>query len=399
VLLVANYPFGFTGNSSDPKPVRAAEGGAGHVWELGDIAPGQRREIVLRGTLVGQSGDERIFRFSVGTRASREESSITTKLAENSFRMRISDAFLGLALSVNKSTGGTAVVSPDTLVTVAVNWQNNLSTAIQDAVIVARLTGVEIDGATVISPDGFYRSSDAVVLWDKNTTRGVFSDIAAGESGSVSFSFRAPKSDELKNIRNPTLTITINAAGKRLSESGVPENLQATASQKISIASDLSISAQGLYKANPFGSTGPLPPKAGTETTYAIVFTITNTTNKINEGKLTAVLPPYVRWTGIYSPASESVSFNQSNSTVTWDIGTVEAGVGVDGTQPRQAAISIGFTPSSSQIGQEPPLLQQIRFTGVDGSTDEDVTQTVVDVTTNIIGDPDFSATSATVVK
>ena len=398
VLLSAGYPFGFTLSAGEPQPTRAAEGG-GHVWELGDIAPGAKRQVTLRGTLVGESGDERVFRFSAGTRTSPDEPNITTRLAESSFRMKVSDVFLGLSISINKSAGGSVVVSPGSLVNVAVNWQNNLPAAIQDAVIVARLSGIQIDGSTVISPDGFFRSSDGVVIWDKTTTRGTFSNLATDARGAVSFSFRVPAGDALKNVRNPTLTITVNAAGKRLSESGVPENLQAATSQKIAVASDLTVAAQGLYYANPFGSSGPLPPKAGTETTYAIVFTITNTTNKINETKLTAVLPSYVRWTGIYSPASESVSFNQTNSTVTWDVGTVEAGVGVDGTQPRQAAISIGFTPSPSQIGQEPPLLQDIKFTGVDASTDAEVSRTVPNVTTNILGDPGFSATNATVVR
>ena len=56
---------------------------------------------------------------------------------------------------------------------------------------------------------------------------------------------------------------------------------------------------------------------AGTETTYGIVFTLTNTTNKIENAKLTAVLPSYVRWVGVFSPASENLSFNQNDSSVT----------------------------------------------------------------------------------
>ena len=87
------------------------------------------------------------------------------------------------------------------------------------------------------------------------------------------------------------------------------------------------------------------------------------------EREAQATLPPYVRWVGIYSPASEDLTFNQNDSTVTWDIGTIEPGVGMNGAPPRQAAIAIGFTPSTSQIGQEPPLLQVIGFSGVDAAT------------------------------
>ncbi len=404
VLLSASYPFGFAFASGNPKPVR------GSTWELGDIRPGEKREVTLRGMLVGESGDERVFRFSTGTRKEPDNEAITTTLVESAFRMKVTDTFLGLGITVNKA-GANVVISPSGQVNVAINWQNNLSTAVLDAVIVARLTGLTIDGATMLSPDGFFRSSDGVVLWDKTTTKGALGNLAAGARGSVSFSFQVPSADALKNVRNPSLTITVNAAGKRISEDGVPENLQAASSQRVAVSSALVVTAQGLYYANPFGSVGPLPPKANTETTYAIIFTITNTTNKIDEAILTATLPPYVRWVGIYSPASEAVSFNQSAGTVAWDIGTIEEELGVDGTSPRQAAIAIGFTPSTSQIGQEPSLLRDIVLTGLDSATGQTITKRLDDVTSDLIRvsrseegipaapDPGFSSTQGTVVR
>jgi hypothetical protein len=77
----------------------------------------------------------------------------------------------------------------------------------------------------------------------------------------------------------------------------------------------------------------------------------------------------------------------------------VDAGVGLNGTAPRQAAIAIGFTPSTSQIGQQPALLQQISLSGTDASTGATAYRTASDVTTDILGDPGFSSANATVVK
>jgi hypothetical protein len=154
-----------------------------------------------------------------------------------------------------------------------------------------------------------------------------------------------------------------------------------------------------------------MPPKAGSETTYAIVFTVTNTTNKVGNATLTAQLPPYVRWVGVYSPASEDVTFNQLQSTITWNLHDIAPGVGLNGTQPRQAAVAIGFTPSTSQIGQEPTLLQNIELKGVDDVTRLPLSKTVDDITTNLTkvskssteilvsGDAGFTAANATVVK
>jgi hypothetical protein len=262
----------------------------------------------------------------------------------------------------------------------------------------------------VQTSDGFYRSSDGSVFWDKTTTGGKLEHLAPGDKGSVNFTFQMPSSDQLQNVQNPHLDISVNAAGARIDESGVPQTLQSTAHSTISLASDLELIAEGLYYTNPFGSVGPMPPKAESETTYALVFTVTNTTNKIHHAKLTAQLPPYVRWVGIYSPASEKVTFNQSQSSVTWDLGDIDPGVGLNNVQPRQAAIAIGFTPSTSQIGSQPSLLQNIVLTGTD-DTGKTVTKNVDDITTNlskvsksssdinVSGDAGFSQGNAAVVK
>ena len=341
VLLSADYPFGFKLSSATPA---AASTG---LWTMGDFAPGERKTITINGILTGEAGDERVFHFVGGTRKNTKTQTVDTPLSNIAFRSSISQPFLKLALAVNESGGNTVTVSPGEKVTVSVGYQNNLPSAIQNVVIVAKVSGIEIDGTTVKSSDGFFRSSDAAMFWDKTTTNGTLANLTPGQKGVVSFSFQMPTSDQLANVTNPRISLSVNAAGNRLAENGVPQVLQSTARGTIALASDLALIAQGLYYSNPFGSTGPMPPKAGTETTYAMVFTLTNTTNKITDATLTASLPPYVRWVGIYSPASEQITFNQLNSTVTWHVGDIAPGVGLGGKEARQAAIAVGFTPSS----------------------------------------------------
>ncbi|MEK7107304.1 MAG: hypothetical protein AAB899_03915 [Patescibacteria group bacterium] len=394
-LLSIGYPFGFALSSANPRQARDG------VWELGDIMPGKSVLVTLNGTLAGEPGDERVFRVTTGTRKAKDSRGIDTAFSETPFRMTISKPFLGLSISVNGSSGENVVVTPGGNVNVSVLWKNNLATEIRDAVVVARLSGLEIDGATVKSNDGFYRSSDNVILWDKTTTSGTFSSVVAGAGGVVNFSFQMPPSDVLQTIRNPSLNITVHAAGKRLSESGVSESLQSTASQTIKVASDLGIAAEGYYHNNPFGASGSVPPQTGKETTYAIRFVVTNTTSKINNAKFTAVMPNYVRSLGpsMYAPLSEKLTFNRDDGSLTWNIGDIEPGVGVNGAPPRQAAIAIGFTPSTSQIGTQPVLLQDILLTGTDAATGADVSRTAPDVTTNLVYDRGFSPTEAVVVR
>lgn len=405
VVMRVDYPFGFKPSSASPAPK------SGNLWELGDFNPGQQKTVVLNGSITGDSGDSRIFHFLAGTRSDESHNDVDTPLSVTDFKTSISQPFLKLALAINDSVTKSVTVSPGEKVTVSVGYQNNLDVPIQNAVIVAKLTGVDFDGSTVRSSDGFYRSADGSVFWDKTTTAGRLATLAPGDKGSVSFTFQMPSSEELSGAQNPHLDISVNAAGARNEENGVPQTLQSTARSTISLASDIQLIAEGLYYDNPFGSTGPMPPKAGTETTYAMVFTVTNTTNKVRGATLTAQLPPYVRWVGVYSPASEDVTFNQLQSTITWNLHDIAPGAGLNGSQPRQAAISVGFTPSTSQIGQEPALLQNIVLKGIDDVTGLPLTKDVDDITTNlskvsksspdilVAGDTGFNASNATVVK
>ncbi len=422
VLLEAQYPFGFKYMSATLDPIKAG------LWAIGDLTPGQKVPIVIRGILSGEQGDNRVFRFSAGTRRSASAGMIETVFTKNTYPVAISKPFLGLSVSVGgggstvteddsfvppaDGTPASIVVAPGSEVLVRIGWQNNLPSAIKDVVIAARLSGLRIDGQKVSSDDGFYRSTDNIVLWDKATTEGALANLAPGARGTVSFKFMIPENATLEGIVDPKLSISVNAAGKRVSETGVPESLQSSITKNVSVSSNVGLITRGVYYANPFGSTGPMPPRAEYETTYAILLAVTNSTNLVSNAALVAHLPPYVRWIGIYSPASEKLAFNQTDGTVSWDIGDLPPGTGLNGKLPRQVLIAVGLTPSLSQIGQEPVLLDGIKLWGVDSIKAEairaanpgapiesEVLREGKSVTTNIQGDPGFSSANATVVK
>lgn len=393
VVVEAAYPFGFTIEETDPKVSE------GTLWELSDMQPGETRTITVRGTLEGQEQDERVFRFVAGIRGDKDEKYVSVPLSEATHHMVLARPFIGLSMAINKEIGvDTVSVAAGDIVNVNIEYVNNLAVPIENIVLVARFTGVDIPGANIQSNDGFYRSADKTVLFDRSTTRGALSQVRPGERGTVGFAVTLPEAIELTAIREGKLDITVHAAGKRVGESNVPETLQSTLTKSVKLASDTRLIAQGFYYQNPFGSVGPLPPKVNNETTYAIVLTLANTANTIQQGKVTAQLPPYVRWVGVYSPAQERVTFGARDGTMTWDVGTLNPGVGVDGAVPRQIAFALGFTPSASQIGQQPALINDMVFTGRDSFTGQDIQLSVDDVTSNLFDDPGFSTTEASVV-
>lgn len=379
VALDVVYPFGFKFVNASPAPR------SGSTWHLGDFQPGQRKSILIEGTLAGEQGDKRVFRIQAGTR-SATSTGVSTRMADNSYEMQISQAFIGIAVNVNGENGARVSAAPGDVVPVTISYRNNLTKEVTDAVIVAKFSGIPVAGKGVEVIEGFYRSADDTILWDKTTTKGRLGNLAPGAEGTLSFSFTMPSPDVLINNLEPKVDITINAAGKRLSESGVPQNLQSSARQPVKLSTNLQIAAQALYSANPFGVSGPSKPVPNVETSYALVFTVSNTTNLVQGAKLTATLPPYVRWIGSFAPRSEKLSFNQFTGTFTWDLGDIEPGTGVDGVAPRQLAIAIGFTPSISQISQQPALVHDVVITGIDSSTGTEISRRASpDVSTNLM--------------
>lgn len=392
VLLKAEYPFGFKTELENPKSVRPG------VWELGDVNPGDQKVIEIRGVLEGAEADERAFRFTAGTRPDKKTQDVAVALSEVQHRMFIAKPFIGLTVNAMKESGDTTVVAPGETVNIRIDWKNNLPSPVEDLIIVARLSGVPIAAGTIRTNDGFYRSTDNTILWDENTTQGGLSLIDPNLAGAVAFSITMPSEQTLLESRDPALSIAVSAAGKRVGQAEVPETLQSSVSQTLKIASNVQFVSQGFYHANPFGSVGPLPPKANVETTYAVVWTLANTSNKIENGKVTAKLPPYVRWIGVYSPSSEQLTFNANDGTVTWNVGDLAVGTGVKGSAPRQVAFGIGVTPSTSQIGQDPPMIRSQTFTGKDVAIDRTITRTTADTTINLTDDPGFAESDGHVV-
>ena len=171
-----------------------------------------------------------------------------------------------------------------------------------------------------------------------------------------------------------------------------------SATRIIKIATDARLSSRAIHWSGPFENTGPMPPKAESETTYTVIWTITNTSSKIKDAKVAASLPLYVKWLSQTNPASENISFNSARAEVVWDAGDIEAGAGIEGP-PREASFQISFLPSLSHEGQSPVILNESVLSGTDSFTSASVGETRPSLTTTLKTDPDFKYSEDKVVK
>jgi len=400
VYLDVNLPFGFVMVDSAPQP--DSFGYTRNRWILGTLRPGEERVIQLSGTLDGQVGDIRTLGVSAGSGASgangpNDDSGAILATAEHSIKVR--RPFLQVALENSGQDLEAYTARSGTAFDVTVKWYNNLDTTINDATIAVTLGGSALNKAGVnAGQDGFYRSVDSLLLWDSKTSKETLKTIAPGASGEFKFKITPLPQNFLEKIRTPSLSFVVHAAGKRLSEQGVPEVLKEEFTSEVKVATDTTFSAYGLFKNSPFGVLGPLPPKVEYETTYGIVWEVTNTTSDIEEGIVRAELPHYVRWVGLTTPANEQLIYNKANNTLEWNLGTVKAGTGIS-RKVRAVSFALGLVPSATQIGKAPELVRNQTFEAIDSYTNTLIKSNVDDVDTRVVNDRDYRAAESRVVK
>lgn len=394
VLLKANYPFGFTFLSSNLKPLSDSA-----TWRIGDIPPGAERTVVIHGKVQGEDSETRVFRFAAGAQSLNDPKLIGTQYMTVDRSLTIQKPFVSLAIAIDNDLSPNDHIGRfDQSERVTINWFNNLTTSISNMVITAKLSGSAYD-KTAIQPDqGYFDSANNQIIWNQKTTP-EFASVAAGQSGTISFSLvPKDKSTPANPVVNPTVVVTAGVSADRQSGSNVSGNLQAAASRTTRVSSNISLTGRIVRTTGPFVNTGPVPPKVEQPTTYTVVWTIDNTSSAVGNARVTATLPPYVKWQKAVSPSSEQITYDENSGTVTWEIGSVAAYTS-QATRRREVNFQISFSPSINQADQSPTLVNQAMLTAIDNFTGAQLQSTQEYLSTRFSTDPAYREGQATVVR
>jgi hypothetical protein len=386
-LVKIEYPYGFTYESSNIKPLRDNS-----VWNIGDLKNGDKKTLSVTGVIVGQNMEDRSFRISAGNQSSGASPDLDTVLAASTVTVGIRKAFFDLEVLTPGGAVGTAGVS----VPVILKWQNTLPDKVVNNKVDVVISGNAFDRDHVtVGNNGFYQSVSNEVYWDKNTTS-VLASLLPGDSGQVALNVASlPDSPQLHALRNPHIDLHVVMTGDRTGSDAT--QISSTQDFTIKIASQLGLTAKSFRSSGGFANTGPIPPKADTESTYTVTWTLANTTNDLSNGIVTATLPTGVVWKGQTSPGSEKVAYDPDTRTVTWSVGGISAGVGY-GYAPRTVSFQVGITPSISQIGSSPNLVSVSRASAMDTYTAQTIISTADPVTTKY-SDSNFVGGTEIVVK
>jgi hypothetical protein len=389
VMLRAEYPYGFSFDTSSQSALTD-----NNVWALGDLSPGASKKIEIRGRLVGENQDERTFRFYVGVAAEGGASAnFKTVLVSAQETVAIERPSISLSASFNGESVPTYVAPAGQNISTAIHFQNNLPEKLLNPRLEVKLSGTSLNTYTVVAQNnGLYSPGTGRINWIIANALGALA-LSPGEGGIVTFSFASYP--ETLSSGNKDINLTITFSG---TSAGDNKPVTVSETRTIKIGSQVSFSSRAVHTIGPFSNIGPIPPQVGKETTYTVIWSVGNTSNDLKEAKITAKLGSNVKWVGANSSASESVEYNQSTNTVTWNLGTLPSGVGFS-TAPRDAAFQISLTPTSSQVGSAPTLVTGISFSAFDESLNKGITVSSAPLTTRTTSDPAFIQGDDIVVK
>lgn len=111
--------------------------------------------------------------------------------------------------------------------------------------------------------------------------------------------------------------------------------------------------------------------------------------NPLTKATATAVIPLGAIWTGVTYPSSESLSYDPTSRTVTWNIGAVPKSS--SSALSRTASFQVKVSPTKGQIDTELNLLGETTISAVDEVAGTPLSITRPAVTTRLSTDPAYS--------
>lgn len=380
VVLAGSLPFGFLVTSSS-LPFNNSS------FFIGTLLPGATQTIQIVGTLSGQQNEQRVFRFTLGTAKSSDDHTLAITYMIQDTSVTLSAPFLDTSISLNGDTSNTMVITPKSFQSATVSYTNTLPTSVTNAVISVVISGDSVDYDSIRTTSGFYRSTDHTIVFSRDTDPAL-AILAPGASGIGAFTFSTLAGDLLPIA--PTITFTISVSGTRFGQTNVPEVVTSSATRVVKIATTVLLGAASLHSSGPFSTTGPIPPQANEETTYAVVLQMLNKGSAVAGGMVSTILPSYVSYIE-QTAGTGSFSYDKSSRTVSWNTGDVGQGRSVQG------AFLVSLTPSTSQRGDAPALTGGLTFSGYDRFAGVQVKAEADAVTTETKGDPGYVNANAVV--
>ncbi len=357
-----DYPDGFNLVSSDPKPIEKDK-----IWQIGELTAKSQGEIIINGIIQGEKDELKSFKAQIGSFKDNQ----FTIYAETVDAFKISVSPLFVSQTINESSDYIAKAG-DTL-KYQINYQNTTNVGIKNVIISAKLEGQALDLTSLELDKGSFDGASQTIIWNAgNLQELAFLDHL--QKGKIGFLIKIKKPLPIKKYADKNFVITSTV---KIDSSEAPSTLkdiqidgQSEAITKI--ASQLDIQAKGYFNDDLISNSGPIPPKIGQTTTYAIKWRLVNTANDLSNVKVKAFLPPNVQWKNKIVPANSDLKYNSQTGELIWQVGDLPSATGIL-LPVKQVAFQIAIIPSLAHLDSTMELIGQSTVTGYDNFVNSDL--------------------------
>ncbi|MCY4577003.1 MAG: hypothetical protein OXB96_01035 [Candidatus Kaiserbacteria bacterium] len=384
VYVYLRYPAGFTPKRFLPLPANVS----GTEWRFPNLQPGAQATITITGTIRG--GEQVLQAISAQARVapSGEQFGDAVVVAVEEDVVDVGEAFLATQVRLNGRQEERIVVSPGDVVRGALYWVNQDVSRLHDLTLTVSLRGTGLDESSITPEDGgFFDEVRRQVVWDKEGDDSL-SSVRVGGSGTLSFSFRVlPDLAELAQTQK-YVQVRVAAQARR-TDNGEIERAEDIAVGQVDVRSVLQVVGSTLYATSAVRNSGPLPPQAGRETTYALKYFLKNSGNDVSQVELVVPLGRGVSLTDVTSGVALSEwSYDAYEHAVTVRLPSLTSS---GPRSSRSIEFQVAVKPQVRDVGQHLTLAKRATYRARDAYTDEllegSVEQLTTEITAEQVGD------------
>ena len=382
------YPNGFVFESANEDPLEND-----NVWYLGKLMAGEQGKIFIQANIQGEENDVKSFKAELGLLKDDK----FTSYAETVGALQISSSPLSVTQTINDSDK--YITKAGDKLSYKIYYKNTTNVAIKNVVITSKLEGDVLDLASLELMGASFNGGTKTITWNESNVPAL-GYVGPYQEGQVSFIVNVKSSLPIENYTDKNFTVNNTV---KIDSLEIPFGLEdieiAGQSQTITkVSSQVNLQAQGYYYDDLIPNDGPIPPKIGEITTYTIKWRIVNTSNDLKDVKVTAFLPPHVKWNSRVNPGFANLEYNSQTGQVTWTIGDLQSATGIL-LPAKEVAFQISIIPSLANLGSLVELIGQSRVVGQDDFVDLELISSVESIDSGLQDDLKISQKQGKVVQ
>lgn len=375
VSVRVEFPKNIQLNSTDPIFTDEEQP---NEWSFDRLEPNQKETFLLHVTMMGNEGDRMTMKGQVGL---NDESGRFKIQQEASLVTEVISPELEVELELNGSVEDQLVKIGDTL-QYRIRVQNASELVYNDVRLSLNLDALTSDGSVrLLDWDRVVGISSkqidgSLVTWSSEDV-GKLKQLDPEDEVEVSFS--VPLVSALPESAKSASRLRIEGTAKISSfETEEFEEVDVSIESKTvtaKLASTFNVLPEARYFTEEFDQLGegPLPPKAGETTTYAVFFSLSNTLNELSDVVVSATLPSTTVFKGETEVDDGELSFDEKNHTLTWRVSELAAHTGT-ANPTVSASFLVSVTPSNDDVDKPMTLVSKVVAAGRDSFTDQKLT-------------------------